>query len=209
MMNKKAIEMSVGLIVTLIICIIIFMLSLSFLFKWFGQAEQLKAEIDKQTQEQITAALSTGNQLVAIPITIQDAKRGSAATFGVGVRNIADEKKFSMAASYSAAYTPDGSALPVDVQYITDKWLGAFAVTKTFDLKKNELASIPVLIKVDASIAPGRQTSIGDYVFNICIYPAPLRVDGSVPAPCTAGQFKNNPDVFYTGKIYQVTLKVR
>ncbi len=208
-MNKKALEMSVGLIVVLILSILIFILAMSFLFKWFGQAEELKAEIDKQTQEQILSALSSGNQLVAIPITIQTVKRGESKTFGVGIRNIEAERQFSMAAAYSAAYTPNGDALPVDVQYITDKWLGTFATTSTFILKKNEQKSLPLLIRIDAAIASGRPTPIGDYVFNVCVYPSPLRSDNTPPAPCTAGQYKNNPEVFYTQKIYQVTVKVR
>ena len=211
MMNKKAFELAIGTIVILIISVVIFSMSLYFVFKWFGQAEQLKAEIDKQTREQIIAALKTGNQLVAIPISIQEAKRGRAVTFGVGVLNIGKEGPFSMAATFSGAYTPDGKEIcrPVETcaSYITQKWLGTFATTETF-LKKNEQKLLPVLIKADTNIEQGKATPKGDYVFNMCVYANPLRKDGTPPAPCTPGQFKTDPSQFYTGKIYQVAVKV-
>ncbi len=207
-MNKKGFELSIGLIVILILSILIFSLSLYFIFKWFGQAEQLKAEIDRQTEEQIIAALKTGNQLVAIPIAIQQTKRGDAATFGVGVRNIAEQKQFSMATGFSGAYTLDGKQITVDDLFVTEKWLGGFAVTNTFALKKNEQKVIPMLIKADLNVEPKKATPKGDYVFNVCVYDEPLRPDNTPPAECSAAQFRTNSEVYYTGKIYQVTVRV-
>jgi hypothetical protein len=207
-MNKKGLELSIGFVVIFILSVLIFSLALYYLFEWFGKAEQLKAEIDRQTQEQIMTALKTGNQLVAIPISILETTRGKPVTFGVGVRNIASETQFSMATSYSGAYTPDGRPIIVDQQHIAERWLGSFATTSTFALKKNQEKLVPLLINADLQIAEGKPTSKGDYVFNICIYDAPLRSDGTPPAPCDSGQYSTNPDVFYTGKIYQVVVKI-
>ncbi len=201
-------ELSIGLIVILILSVLIFSMSLYYLFTWFGRAEQLKAEIDKQTEEQILAALKTGNQLVAIPIAVQQVKRGNAATYGIGVRNIAAEGAFSMATTFSGAYTPDGRTITVDETYLTEKWLGAFANTPTFRLRKNEQKVIPQLIKADLNIAQGAPTPKGDYVFNICVYDSGLRPDNTPPSECSTGQYKNDPTVFYTAKIYQVTVRV-
>ncbi len=206
-MSKKGLEMSIGLIVLLILSIIIFSLSLYFLFKWFGSAEELKAEIDKSTHEQIINALKTGNQLVAIPIAIQEEKKGSAVTFGVGVRNLAAEKQFSMATTFSGAYLPNGNIVcragESCATYIEEHWLGSFATTPTFSLKKNEEKVQPLLIKADLNVDEGRTTPKGDYTFNVCVYDTP-----TPSGPCNEGQFRNNPAVFYTGKIYQVTVKV-
>lgn len=212
MTSKKGLELSIGIIVVLILSILIFSLSLYFLFKWFGQAEELKAEIDKATYEQIIITLKSGNQLVAIPIAIQEQKRGKKVTFGVGVRNLAAEKQFSMAATFSGAYMPNGNAICTAGEscafYIEEHWLGNFATTPTFTLKKNEEKIRLLLIKTDVNIDEGRTTPKGDYTFNVCAYDAPLRSDGMPPAPCNAGQFANNPAAFYTAKIYQVTVKV-
>lgn len=212
MTNKRGFEMSVGLIVLLILSIIIFSLSIYFLFKWFGSAEELKAEIDKSTQEQIINALKSGNQLVAIPLAIQDVKRGNSVTFGIGVRNVAAEKQFSVSSTFSGAYLPNGNIICKSGEscaaYIEEHWLGSFATAPTFSLKKNEQKIIPILVKPDLNIDEGRTSPKGEYTFNVCVYDAPLRSDGTPPAPCSAGQFNNNPAAFYTAKIYQVTVKV-
>jgi hypothetical protein len=207
-MNKKAMEMSVGLIVVLILSILIFSLSLYFIFKWFGQAEELKAEIDKQTREQILTALKSGNQLVAIPISIIESKKGNPANFGVGVRNIAAEGPFSMAVTYSGAYTPDGKPISVDRSYIDAKWLGNFAIVDTFTLRKNEEKLVAVLVKADINIAPGITTPKGDYIFNLCVYNKSLDNSGKPPARCDKEQFQLSADVFYTKKIYQLVVRV-
>ncbi|VVB81896.1 Uncharacterised protein [uncultured archaeon] len=201
MMNKKAFEMSIGMIVIIILSVLIFSLSLYFVFKWFGSAEELKAQIDRQTQEQIVAALQTGNQLVAIPIAVQDAKRGASANFGVGIRNINVDKDFSLALGFSGAYQPDGKTIDCDPAYIEQYWLGSFSSVDIGRIKKNELKVVPFLIKADLNVAPGKPAPAGDYIFNVCVF------DG-LPAPCNIEQFKVSSGAFYTGKIYQVTVKV-
>lgn len=212
--NKRGMEIAISTIVIIIISVVIFSMSLYFVFKWFGQAEELKAEIDKQTKEQITTALKSGNQLVAIPFSIQETKRGNPITFGAGVRYIGPdtEKQFSTATSFSGAYTPDGKTICAQTdqcaQHIQQTWLGNFAITPTFTLKKNEEKLIPILIRVDSNIASGRQTPIGDYIFNLCVYDKPLDINGQPFAECTTGQYKNSPDAFYTNKIYQLVIKV-
>ena len=210
MMNKRGIEFSIGMIVGLILSILIFSMSLYFVFKWFGSAEELKGEIDKQTREQIMSALKSGNQLVAIPISIQETKRGSAVNFGVGVLNIASEDSFSLAVSFSGAFTPDGKIIPVDQNYINQKWIGSTTTVDTFTLKKNEEKLVPLLLKADVSTAPGIATQIGDYVFNMCVYKKPLSSDDP-PRPyaeCSKNQFQINADAFYTKKIYQLVIRV-
>ncbi len=206
--HKKGLELSVGLIVLLILSVLIFSLSLYMVFNWFGKAEVLKAEIDKQTQEQIKAALASGNTLVAIPIAIQETKRGNAANFGIGVRNVADARDFSGEIAFSGAYTQDGKSIAVNEEYLERNWLGNFNVINTFNLKKNEQKLIPILIKVHTNVAEGVATPKGDYVFNVCIYNLPLRSDGSPPGECTVEQYRGASGVFHTGKIYQVTVRV-
>ena len=208
MMNKKGFEFSVGLIVILIISVLIFSLSLVFIFKWFGAAEELKAEIDKQTKEQILTALKTGSQLVVIPVAVQSAKRGTSAVFGIGIRNIAADKKFSVAVEFSGAYLPDGRQMGIDASWIKQKWIGSFGVSNVGLIRKNEQVVFPFLLKVDLSTAPGVSTAKGDYVFNVCVYNAPLTAYNEAPAPCNVGQYKLNSEAFYSGKVYQVTVKV-
>ena len=94
-MNKKGFEMAIGMIVMLIMSVLIFSMAIYLVFNWFGKADVLKAEIDRQTEAQIVSALRAGNTLVAIPISLRQVKRGGAVNFGMGVRNVGAGKTFS------------------------------------------------------------------------------------------------------------------
>lgn len=205
--NKKGIEMSIGIIVLLILSILIFSLSVYLVFKWFKGAEFIKAEIDKQTEEQITAALRTENALVAIPVAVRAAKKGDWVNFGLGVKNVGQEGDFSGAVSFSGAYMPDGNNILVDETYVNTNWLGNFEVIETFPLKKNEQKLIPLQIRAYPAIQEGVTAPKGDYVFNVCVYDKPLQ-DGRPWAECSVGQYNHAAGSFYTGKIYQVTVRV-
>ena len=207
-MNKKGIELSVGFIVILIFSILIFSLSVYLLFKWFGDVDKLSDQIDRQTQAEITTALKSGNRLVAIPFPVQTVKRGQSAVFGVGVRNPASAKKFSIAVDFSNAFNPDGSSMDrVDRDYTMRNWLGSFSQVEPFFVQKNSEAIKSLMIKV-AEISPGVATLPGDYVFNVCVFVAP---DDSEPAAasCDISSYTRNPAAFYSGRIYQVTVRVR
>jgi len=195
-MNKKGLTFSIGFLVMLIMSILIFSLSLYMLFQWFGEAGELEAAIDKQTREQILSALKTGTSLVVIPFSIQETSRGKSVNFGVGIRNLKETRKFSTSTSFSGAYDPGGQEIIVDEGYIEERWLGRFAKSGTFSLKRNEQQIMPLLIKADTNIGPGT-TRKGDYVFNVCVF------EGE-PRDCTLGQINN----VYTRKIYQVTVRV-
>ena len=201
-MNKKGIEFSVGIIVLLIFSILIFSISVYLLFKWFGDVDTLSAEIDKQTRAEVMNSLRAGNKLVSIPFPVQVVKRGQPATFGVGERNPATSREFSMQASYSGASAPDGKPVSVDRQYVDSKWLGSFKEIGPFLLQKNEQKVMPVLIKADVNTALGVATQKGDYVFNVCVY------DSSSVAPCSLDAYKTNVAAFYSAKIYQVVVRV-
>lgn len=198
MKNKKGITFSIGMIVMLILTILIFSLSLYFLFSWFGQAETLKGQIDKQTQEQIMNALKTGNQKVAIPIAIHEVNRGSTVTVGVGVRNVVSAKEFSMSLAFSGAYSPTGMKIAAEPNWMQDKWLGNFRTIDAFTLQKNEQKVIPVVLKADTNVGQSGATQKGDYIFNVCVWDSP------VPQPCNKQALAD----VYTGKIYQITLRV-
>ena len=202
--NKKGIEFSVGIIVLLIFSILIFSMSVYLLFKWFDDVDAVSAEIGKQTQNEIMNALSVGNRLIAIPFPIQAVKRGEAATFGVGIRNPTASKEFSMQVSFSGAFFPDGKRnTKVEGSYVAQKWLGSFAQVEPFLLQKNQKKIIPLLIRADVNVAPGVATQVGDYAFNVCVYPT-----AAPSAPCTIEAYQQSVSAFYSGKLYQVVVRV-
>ena len=200
MKNKQGLEFSIGMIVTIIIAIVVFILAISFIFKWFGKAETLKAEIDRQTEEQILTVLRQGTSLIAVPLNIKTARKGEAVTFGIGVRNVLERREFSGSVSFSGAYYPDGRQIDVDETFLEQEWLGAFNIIPTFTLSKNEQKIIPLLVKV-GMIKPGKPAVKGDYVFNVCIFPSPEHLPCDPGDPSVMGQV-------YTNKVYQIVVKV-
>jgi hypothetical protein len=196
-MNKRGIEFSVGFLVGLIIAILIFSLSLYFVFKWFGEAEELKGDIDRQTQDRIMSTLKAGNQQVGIPISVVEVKRGDLATFGLGVRNIGNTADFSASVSFAGAYDEKGNQLAVENQFITTNWLGQLSTIPLFTLNKNEMQVVPIIVKAGTQMGQGINTQKGDYVFNVCVWQGTAQ-------ECSIS--KRN-EVF-TQKIYQVTVRV-
>lgn len=205
--GKKGLEISIGMVVVFILSIIIFSMSVYLVFKWFGGAEQLKAEIDKQTEEQIVAALKTGNALVAIPIAVRQTEKGDAVNFGLGVKNVGQDGEFSAAVSFSGAFLPDGNPIYVDEIYVNKNWLGNFNIIDTFRLRKNEQKLTPIQIRAYPTITEAAATTKGDYIFNICVYDKPLQ-NNQPWAECSARQYGIAANSFYTSKIYQVTVRV-
>ncbi len=198
--GKKGFEFSVGIIVLLIISLLIFSLSIYFMFKWFGEAKQLESEVDRRTREQMIDVLKAGNQLVVLPFSVQDVKKGDFAEFALGVRNVVTERSFSFAISFSSAYFPNGIPITVDKSYVNQNWLGNFVAGSLGTIKRNEEKLVQVTIRAAPNIG-AKPTVQGDYVFNLCIYAGP-------PVDCSIAEFENNPGRFYTGKIYQVTVRV-
>jgi len=200
MKSKKGLELSINVVVMLIFAILIFSLSIYLLFKWFGGAQELEQEIDRQTQEQILQTLRSGNQLVATPFSLQEVKRGNFAKFGIGVRNIGADRRFGIVSNFSEAYAPDGREIAQkEKSFIEEKWLGGFKSLPPFLLKKNQQEVMPLIIKADVNTARGVPTPKGDYVFNLCVY-----VEGPPPPDC----LPENRKSFYTEKVYQVTVRV-
>ncbi len=198
-MNSKGIEFAVGFIVMLILTIVVFIISISFLFQWFSQAEELQGEIDKRTSDQILSILKGGQQ-VAIPFALQSTRRGDIVTYGVGVKNTGEQRDFTVVTSFSGGYLPDGQELPTDKQHIETAWLGSFSTLGPYTLKRGEQKVIPLSVK-PSSITETTQAKQGDYIFNVCVF-------SGTPTECSIENFKSNPDGFYTKKMYQVTTRL-
>ncbi len=199
MKNKKGFEVSITVIVLLILSILIFILAVGLVVKWFGKAENLKAELDRQTEQQILSALRQSNSLVAIPLNIHEVERSETSIFGIGIRNVGSPKAFSGLIRFSGAYNPDGSIISTaDPDYIEAHWLGNFRNITTFHLSKNQQKVIPVAVKVDTHMAENQITLKGDYVFNVCIFDSPS------PGICSL----NNLGAVFTNRIYQFTVRV-
>ena len=153
-MNKRGIELSINFIVMMIIILVILVLSLSLMKRFFGTAQELKEQLDRETEDQITSLLSAG-QMVAVPVNTKKINVGENDIFGVGVLNVLTEKKFKVSVSFDEAYRKDDT----NIDGLYDKWL--LYSDDEFSLEKNEQKIHAVLVAPKGSVEPGT------YIFNV------------------------------------------
>ena len=156
---KKGIQLSINFLVTIIIGIVLLVLGILILRQFIGGAEEIKEDLDARTEAQLSNLLSAGQQ-VAVPFNSQTIRRGDGYLFGLGILNILDPTppattiSFEIKASFSIA----DAALPPDVEH-PDEWLRYNR--ESFDLRKSEQHSEPVLIQVP------KNAQSGTYIFNV------------------------------------------
>jgi hypothetical protein len=199
-MDRKGLELSMTIIVLLIISIIIFIGGIAMVWKMFGAAEEIKGGIDLQTKSQLESLLSSGNEVVALPINTKQVAYGKEATFGLGIRNIeADQTGFNvmiaLSGMYDAKQQPIGNADPA---FVEANWLGTFRNQNDIYIGKNKFVVLPLYVKAGTMIADNVPTPRGiTAVFNVCVCAA------TECGECTP----NNPAIY--GKIRQIFLQVK
>ncbi len=171
-MDRKGLELSMTIIVTIIISIIIFIGGISMVWKFFASAEEIKGGIEKQTQNQIEALLRQGTEIVAIPINTKQVQTGREATFGLGIRNIEGDKTgFYILISFAGIYDKSGKTIDIgEKEQIERNWLGNFKEQGPIYIDKNKYEILPLSISAAATVGDGQATPRGaTVVFNVCV----------------------------------------
>lgn len=108
-MRKKGIEVGINFLVMIIISLVIFIFGLTFAFRFFGQAEKYRAEVDQNTRREIeNIIINQGNRVAAYPTTIE-LYPGKDETIGLGVFSIGfdGDVKFALNVSCDKYIQPD------------------------------------------------------------------------------------------------------
>jgi len=93
-MNKKAIELSMNFLVILVLSLVIFGLSISFILNIYGKAKGLQARTFEDLDRQI-GFLRCGTEQVCIGDKSKEVRRGDFVVYGIRVLNIyKDRTKF-------------------------------------------------------------------------------------------------------------------
>lgn len=175
-MNKKALELSLTVIVLIILTIIIFIGGIALTWQLFTGAEEIKMGIEKSTKDQIEALLREGNELVTIPINKQTLTLGKEAVFGLGIRNILEQEQYHVRMDFEGLYDKKGktSTAQYDPDHIETLWLGSFQ-QQSLTIKTNQHDIIPLRVRAATTIAPGITTPRNVIaVFNVCVSTTPL-----------------------------------
>ena len=205
-MNSKGLELSMTIIVVLILSILMFIGGIALVWQFFTGAEEIKAEIDRQTQAQIESLLRQGTEITAIPINTKTVAAGKEVTFGLGVRNIHPEPvAYWVLVGFEEIYDQSGRTIGTKYSksYIEEHWLGAFAKQEEIRIDKKDFKIIPLRVRTRTSVDEGVSTPRGVLVaFNVCVIDHALTVD----IPCT----KDFPPIeLYDGKIKQIFVNVK
>ncbi|MEM4240469.1 MAG: hypothetical protein QXM31_02790 [Candidatus Woesearchaeota archaeon] len=198
-MDKKGLELSLTMIVTIILSIIIFIGALALMWKFFAGAEEIKGEIDRQTVAQIESLLRQGTDIVAMPVNAKEVSIGKDAVFGLGIRNLGEDQGFYVVLGFAGIYDKEGRALGMGAkEYVEEKWLGSFKQLEPVMIRRNKYEIVPIYIKaatsVDEGVATPKQALV---VFNVCVFRTEPQGE------CSPG----NPDVY--DKIKQVFIETK
>ena len=207
MKGKKGFELTATFLVTLILIIVIFVGSIYFTRRFFSTAEQMRAEIESQTEAEIEALLYQEGALVAMPKFKKQVSRGQSDTFGLGIRNVLDQAKdFYVDVAFTTAFTIDEEVIvDTDRDHINSKWL--LYNQGPYTIQNNEILMVPILANVDMSIGGGKSTEKGIYSFNVCVFST--NVGGSKPTfNCGQPSKSQIPELIYGGKIYKMYVEV-
>lgn len=190
-MNKKAIELSVNFMVVLIITLVVFGMALYLLKLFFGTAQQMKQNIDTQTEREIQRLLFTG-EMVAIPINQKEIKRGSSEVFGLGILNVNSGPEFTIKINQGPLILKDGTKddSPDPLGFMTE-------YTKT--IKNNEHVIVPVPVRVP------RGASIGTYILDLCVFDEATILSY---APTTLNCVTVDIDKTYDGAMHKIYVNV-
>ncbi|NQV09487.1 hypothetical protein HQ529_06575 [Candidatus Woesearchaeota archaeon] len=120
MNNKRAVELSMNFLVMIIISIAVLTMAIVFSKNLFTSAEEIRLDIDRETNERIESLLDDGSRVV-IPFTRKEVRRGDLGIFGVGVLNVVDKTNFTMIVSLDSVFNNDKEDITTEARdnYIT------------------------------------------------------------------------------------------
>ena len=87
-MKRGAIGLAINMIVIIILSIVILGLGIAFLQSIMGGANDLKADLDAQTSNELERLMMDQNKKVAVPLNTATLFGGDTHVFGVGILNI-------------------------------------------------------------------------------------------------------------------------
>ncbi len=210
--NRRGIELAINTLVTLILGILLFTLSIYLIYYVRDKGAELTEAIDAKTQEEIQRLLTSENAIVALPFASKTVEKGQFADFGLGVRNIGQTATFAYELSFDIATTADGKSViaqrDTEGPYINRNWLGAAdpggKYVEIGEIAARDSAAVPLSIRPSAMMDQGVTTQPGVYLFTLCIYSA----ENAPGAPGTCS-ISTPPDLLYTGKMYSVRVVVK
>jgi hypothetical protein len=152
--NKKGgIELSINAIITIIMSLVILGLGLGLLMNFISGSDEIKFQMDQQTEQQIENLLTQKGQKVAFPFHKVEITRSNSKVVGLGIMNILREnKEFEIIIELSGGLDDNNQPLKDNIDFLYQK---------DVFLNENENKKIPISVDVP------KDASNGEYIYNI------------------------------------------
>ena len=172
-------QLSINFLVVIILGIAMLVMGVVFVRKMFTGASDIKANLDKQTEEELENLMTSGER-VAIPYTKKEVRAGKTVLFGLGILNVLGEDKNFVIDVACGDTVPSGLSCPKRIY------------KPSALIENNDQHKMPIVIE-----APSGET--GTYIIDIrvCDY----GTSDLVPACTTSTEY-------YDGSLHKVYLKV-
>ena len=158
-MKRGAIGLAINMIVIIILSIVILGLGIAFLQSIMGGANDLKADLDAQTSNELERLMMDQNKKVAVPLNTATLFGGDSHVFGVGILNILDDRGFSISIEQTK-YIDDNDDIDTTDSSGND-WL--LYNTEMIQIAQNDHHKEGVLVSVP------KDAGRGTYIFDVSV----------------------------------------
>ena len=158
MMKKGALDLSINIIVIVIISMVILTSGITLLYKFIGQAEEIKADLDQRTEDELERLLVDQGKQVALPFYSANLFPGDSKVFGLGILSLS-LNNFKLDIQLSKAVDDEGVDITERERIRAESWL--LYPTEEMRFEENEHKKIGILVKVSDEAVKG------EYIFNV------------------------------------------
>lgn len=160
--KKAAINLSVEFLVVIVISLVILGMGVTLLYKFLGGAEDIKAELDKKTEDELRRLLIDEGKKVALPLHLAELSPGERHIFGLGILNVENEEKsFFMRVEGVKAADQENHPFVLELREV-ETWL--LYSQLAINLKKGENHFEPLMVEV-----PKKDVKKGTYIFDLVV----------------------------------------
>ena len=193
MINKKGFELPANFFVVIILSLVTIGMGIYLVNLFFGEAENIRKNLDTQTEKEIQRLLFEGKRVV-IPINSKTIKKGKSDVFGLGVlNNKVNSNKFTIRLENNKLILLDKTTRTTftKLEYID---------TLAREIKSNEQLALPLVVRVP------RGAALGTYIINVYV------CDALPPAETCNGKVDatnaDNNEELFDDSIHKVLVKV-
>lgn len=162
-MNKKAaIGLAINTIVVVVIAMVILASGIVLMRNMIGGAEDIKTQLDQQTETELERLLIDEGKKVALPLHTTILFAGESHVFGLGILNIGETDKFFITVTISKILDRNEDDVTSERSDYAESWLLYDSEETT--IAENEHLSLPILVDVP------NDAKKGTYIYNVEVF---------------------------------------